>query len=153
MRTMTDLEAWVKRLIGERYGTADKIAKAIGMTSGAFGRGVKRGTLSAENLLQLADLTGEAGERVLRMGGKGDVADLIARLFGAGSTATLPARIRQLAQRIALLPEPDLVIVERIVAALEPVHESDGPLGLPRARDAQASAAAAGPHARKTKTR
>src|SRR5688500_9660289 len=53
-----DLAGWVESL-RPRYGTMRAIAELIGMTESGFTRGVKRGTLSIENLLDLARVTEE----------------------------------------------------------------------------------------------
>jgi hypothetical protein len=67
----------------DRYGTARRLADAIGMSLSAFSRGVREeGTLGIESCLRLAEQTGEAPSRVLRLAGKGPVAELIERLYG-----------------------------------------------------------------------
>ena len=82
---MSDDESFsqfIERWIG-RYGTAQALADAIGMSLSAFSRGVRNaGTLGVDNLLRLADVTGESPGKVLRIAGKRDVADLIDRLYG-----------------------------------------------------------------------
>lgn len=81
---MTDesFEQFIHRWIG-RYGTAQALADAIGMSLSAFSRGVRNaGTLGVESLLRLAVETGEPPGKVLRIAGKGDVAELIERLYG-----------------------------------------------------------------------
>lgn len=74
--------AYVQEWI-ERYGTAEKLADAIGMSPSGFSRGVKNeGTLSTENCLRFAEETGEAPGKVLRLAGKSDVAERLERLYG-----------------------------------------------------------------------
>lgn len=83
---MSDFKAFIETQI-HRYGTAERLAHAIGMTPSAFSRGVRNeGTLSTENCLRLAEETGETATRVLRLAGKGDVAELIERLYGRAKT-------------------------------------------------------------------
>jgi hypothetical protein len=79
---MNDFEQFVDKLIADRYRTAEKLAAAIEMTSSALGRGVKKGTLSVENCLRLAEISGEPPSQLLRLAGKGDDAALIERLYG-----------------------------------------------------------------------
>jgi hypothetical protein len=63
------------------------IAEGIGMSESGFTRGVKRGTLSIENLLDLARVNDTHPSRVLRMAGKDRVADLLEQLYGPGIDA------------------------------------------------------------------
>lgn len=77
-----DFQGFIRRQI-QRYGTADALARAIGMSLSAFSRGVRNaGTLSVENLLRLAEETGTPASQVLTLAGKHEVAALIERLFG-----------------------------------------------------------------------
>lgn len=67
----------------DRYGTARAVAALIPMSESAFSRGVRNeGTLSEENLLRLAEAVGDNPLEVLRIAGKGAVADIIERQFG-----------------------------------------------------------------------
>ncbi len=69
----------------DRYGTAGRLADSIGMSLSAFSRGVRNeGTLGVESCLRLAEQTGEPPSRVLRLAGKGSVAELIERLYRPG---------------------------------------------------------------------
>jgi len=80
-----------------RYGTAQAVADAIGMSLSAFSRGVRNeGTLSVENLLKLAEHAGEAPSTLLRLGDKGRVADLIERLYGPANPHALTTDQREL---------------------------------------------------------
>jgi len=63
------------------------VAERIGMSESGFVRGAKRGTLSAENLLALAEAHDEHPAKVLRLAGKDDLAALIERLYGPGLDA------------------------------------------------------------------
>lgn len=71
------------------------VAERIGMSESGFIRGAKRGTLSAENLLALAESTDTPPSFVLRLAGKGALADAIERLYGPG-TESLTATQREL---------------------------------------------------------
>lgn len=78
-----EFRAWVEGLITRRYnGVATRLADAVGMSVSAFQRSTRNGTLSIENLLRLADETGESPAAVLRMAGKAEINDLIERLYG-----------------------------------------------------------------------
>lgn len=81
-----DLAEWVEALRA-RYGTMREIAALIRMSESGFTRGVKRGTLSVENLLDLARVTEEPPSRVLRWAGKTRAAELIELLYGPGADA------------------------------------------------------------------
>jgi hypothetical protein len=75
-------QQFIERWIG-RYGTAQALSDAIGMSLSAFSRGVRNaGTLGLESCLRLAEVTGEPPSRVLRIAGKGEAAALIDRLYG-----------------------------------------------------------------------
>lgn len=79
--TRPTFRQYIKTLI-DRYGTARAVAELIPMSESAFSRGVRNeGTLSEENLLRLAEATGEDILHVLRVAGKGTVADIIERNF------------------------------------------------------------------------
>lgn len=83
---MESLAEWTRQLRG-RYATMREIAALIGMSESGFVRGVKRGTLSVENLLDLARATDTHPSRMLRLAGKEKAADLIERLYGPGRDA------------------------------------------------------------------
>jgi transcriptional regulator with XRE-family HTH domain len=83
----------VQQLIADRYGTAQALADALGMSLSAFQRGVKNGSLGVENLLRLSVVAGVPPGEVLRAAGKGPVLDLIETLFGpAKAPLTGPQR-------------------------------------------------------------
>lgn len=93
---MTDsLAGWVESELRSRYGTIREIAALIGMSESGFSRGVKRGTLSLENLLDLARATEQHPSIVLRRAGKDRVAVLLEELYGSGRDA-LTASLREL---------------------------------------------------------
>jgi hypothetical protein len=89
---MSDFAAFIEEL-KERHGNLSAVAAGIGMSVSAFSRGVARGTLNVENLLQLATFSGEPPSRVLALAGKGDVAQQIEALYGQ---ATVSPAERQL---------------------------------------------------------
>lgn len=97
-------EEWIDSLVG-RHGTVRRVAEQIGMTESGFFRGVKRGTLSVENLLLLAQFADEQPSRVLRMGGKANVAQLIEELYGAPSRDALTSSQRELLTTWDEIPE------------------------------------------------
>jgi hypothetical protein len=55
----------------------------MGVTFSGFLRGVKQGTLSAENCLRLAEVLGEDPRVVFRAAQKAELAEQIDRLYGA----------------------------------------------------------------------
>lgn len=73
------------------YRTKKAFARAIGITAGRLSR-VLGGehSLDVGNCLRLAKLIGEAPSRVLRVAGKGDIADLIEAQYGPGAKAVSP---------------------------------------------------------------
>lgn len=99
---MSELRRWIEELIEQRYGTASKLADAIGMSVSAFSRSTKAGTLSTENLLRLALETGEAAPKVFERAGKGEVSALIEQLYGRAVATPDAERKRLLALYDAL---------------------------------------------------
>lgn len=96
---MTELRQWVEDVIESRYGgVASRLAEALDMSVSAFQRSTKAGTLSIGNLLRLAEETGESATHLLRLAGKGDLADQIERLYGAQSAKPLSRRAAALAR-------------------------------------------------------
>lgn len=90
----------------ERYKSAGALAAAIGMTDSGFSRAAKAGTFETENLLRLADETGEAANRVLEMGGKAHVNALIERLYGKAKLPKNPDAAKA-AELMAKIENPD----------------------------------------------
>lgn len=93
---MNDLETFVEGLVGKGrpYQTWGDLAAATGLTLSAFSRGVKKeGTLNVENCLRLAETTGIAASQVLRTAGKGDIAELIERLYGKADLTPAEAKL------------------------------------------------------------
>ena len=76
------MQDWIDRLVTQKYKTYGALARAIGMTDSGFGRAVRAGTFELENLLRLADETGESPATVLKMAGKSPANDLIEKLYG-----------------------------------------------------------------------
>lgn len=94
---MSQFSEFIAGLIQSRYGTADKLSKAIGMSLSAFSRGVRNeGTLSVENCLRLAEETGESPRKVLTLAGKEHVADIIERLHGKSADHPLSGPEREI---------------------------------------------------------
>lgn len=93
---MNEFQRWVDELVATRYGTAQRLAHAIGLSHSAFSRGVRSGTLGLDSLLVLARETGEPPGTVLRRAGKGPVADLLQELYGEPAVRPTPAETRVL---------------------------------------------------------
>lgn len=96
-------QAWVKQLIGTRFGTATALANAVGMQLSPFTRGVAAGTLNLVNLLKLAKVAEEHPSTVLRLARKADEAALLEDLYGSGRDA-LPASLRELIETWEQIP-------------------------------------------------
>lgn len=88
---MTDFRKYVRSLI-RRYGTARAVAGLIPMSESAFARGVQRESLSADNIVKLAEAVGDSPARILRLAGKDTLADLLDR-SGAPPTLSREDRI------------------------------------------------------------
>lgn len=65
-----------------KFGNLQKLAKAMRVTFSGFLRGVKQGTLSAENCLRLAEVLGEEPAVIFRVANKAALADQFERLYG-----------------------------------------------------------------------
>lgn len=82
--------------IREAHGGYQDIAAATGISLSAIVRATKRdGVLGTMALLQLSEAIGESPSKVLRAGGKADVADILRRLY-PGETQPLSALDRAL---------------------------------------------------------
>ena len=119
--------AWVESL-RPRFRTLREIAGLIEMSESGFTRGVKRGTLSIENLLQLASATDTHPSTVLRVAKKGDVADQIERLYGVGTDAltSSQAEVLDLWSGVSEARRAPLLEVLRVFRAAEQgVHNAE----------------------------
>lgn len=85
MTAPTPLVDLLTRLVAE-FGSQTALALAIGVSPSRMSR-LLGGTYSLEvlNCLRLADVSGESPSVVLRAAGKGDIADLLERLYGKDS--------------------------------------------------------------------
>ena len=83
----SEFREWVETLVREKFRTKRALATAVGLTESPFGRGVEAGSLGVESLLRLAMASETHPSMVLRLAGKGDLADLIERLYGPGRDA------------------------------------------------------------------
>ena len=101
-----EFTAWVERLIRDKFRTKRALASAVGLTESPFGRGVEAGSLGVDSLLRLAMAAEAHPSDVLRMAGKGEIADLIERLYGPGRDALTEPQ-RQLLELWARLPDPE----------------------------------------------
>jgi transcriptional regulator with XRE-family HTH domain len=100
---MGEFEELLAPFMGAR-GSQQELARKLGMTPSGFGRGMKAGTLSVENLLTLARETGLPPSRVLRAGGKPEFADLIEQLYGQASTRVVSEEEWGLIRELRMLP-------------------------------------------------
>ena len=115
----TTLAKWVEQLRA-RYSTLRQIADLIRMSESGFTRGVKRGTLSIENLLDLARAVDEDPSKVLRMAGKDRVVELIERHYGR-SDETISAAEREHLARWRRLKVPTRTRMEGLISDV--LHE------------------------------
>lgn len=109
----TPLATWVESL-RTRYRTLREIAGLIGMSESGFTRGVKRGTLSIENLLDLARAVGEDPSTVLRLAGKARAVELIEQHYGTPSE-TISAAERDHLARWSRLKAPTRAHLESLI--------------------------------------
>jgi hypothetical protein len=71
--------ALIERLI-EQHGTQDAVAKLLGISSSGLGRAGD--TMSFQNLIKLAYKAGLDPSLVLRLAGKGEIADMLESVYG-----------------------------------------------------------------------
>lgn len=127
-----EFRAWIEELIEKRYGgVATRLAGAIGMSVSAFQRSSREGTLSLENLLRLAEETGEPAPNVLEMAGKGEIAALIFRLYGEPTRPTLSRPALQFAELFDALNDEGMkrFVVETLNLHSKAQHERNAALG------------------------
>jgi len=116
-----------------RFGTNAQIAAAVGMTESGFSRGAKSGTFDVENCLQIARVSEAHPSHVLRISGKGKLADLIEELYGPGTDAltTSQREVVELWNDIAEERRAGLLFTMRVYAGVDggdeartrPIHE------------------------------
>lgn len=88
---MKTFEKYVDDLLLSEYGTSSRLADVIGMSLSAFSRGVRvEDTLSIENCLKLALVTGDHPASILRLAHHEEMADILALL--CGPEAATPSR-------------------------------------------------------------
>lgn len=89
---MTDLQQLLAGFVAE-FGSQTALGKAIGVSASRLSRVMsgEEHSLEVLNCLKLADVTGRSPSVVLRAAGKGDVADLIEKLYGKARPAGEPA--------------------------------------------------------------
>ncbi|HMF61626.1 MAG TPA: hypothetical protein VK595_14695, partial [Vicinamibacterales bacterium] len=86
-----------------KFDTLQTLAAHMGVTFSGFLRGVKQGTLSAENCLRLAEVLGEEPALIFRVAKKPDLADQFERLYGT-PTNTMTEEERALITNWRALP-------------------------------------------------
>lgn len=137
LRCAVTFQEWVDELVAT-FGSKTKLAQAIGISLTQIGRGRSAGKYSVENLLKLARAANADPSSVLRLAGKGDVADLIETLYGK---AELTAEQRALLTAFATVPAP------LRPATLHLVKTTGASFGaaLPSGRTVESGVAAPGP--------
>jgi hypothetical protein len=95
-----------------KFGTLQNLAEQMGVTFSGFLRGVKQGTLSAENCLRLAEVLGEDPRVVFRAAQKAELAEQIDRLYGAAVPHISAAQRAVLDMWEALAPEDQRTVRE-----------------------------------------
>lgn len=75
----------------ERFGSQTALGRAVGMSASRINKVLKgRDTFDVANCLRLAEATGETPAVILRTAGKGDVQELIERLYGEARPRMAP---------------------------------------------------------------
>lgn len=116
-----EFQEWVEDQVARRFKTATALASAIGMQLSPFVRGVQTGTFNVQNILRLAEVTDEDPSRLLHIAGKGDVAQMIERLYGSGKDS-LKASERDVLQLWSNMPTKSQRHVRELMTLLsEPV--------------------------------
>lgn len=123
---------WIGKLVSERFGTQTALANAIGLQLTSFSRGAEDGTFSVVNLLKLARATDTPASEVLRLAGKGEVAELIESLYGDGVSALTSSEQQLVARWRNISPSArkaldhileDLQLTPAATVASEPVRK------------------------------
>lgn len=97
-----DFDRWVAAL-EEKFGNAAAVARAAGISQGAYTRQVVAGKLGIMPLLKLSLATGESASVVLRRAKKDALADLLEQCYGP-PRVMLPA-LRRVIDEVSDLPE------------------------------------------------
>lgn len=130
------LQQYIDRLV-RKHGTATALADKIGMSVSAFSRAVnEEGTFSFENCIRLADAFGDHPSVVLRLAGKGEMADILDRLYSRGGRSVkLSQRERERVDTWKRITPEHQNSLDDIVAALAAAAAVDiATGGKPRSR-------------------
>jgi hypothetical protein len=127
---VTTWQDWITDLIATRYRTKAAFARAVGRDYHVFLRGVKKGSFRIDRLLSLAQITSTHPSLVLRLAGKGDLADQIEALYGP-SDLTLDERRhldrwRHLGRLRPRMQERADAVIDELIALVE--AERDAPV-------------------------
>jgi transcriptional regulator with XRE-family HTH domain len=112
-----------------RYGRKQDFAKAIGISPGRFSRLQKgSGSMEVENCLRLAAVTKRSPAEILRLAGKGSLAEMIEGFYGAQSAYVDPMddEARQLWNDLNDRQRASLVTVMREYLGREPSASAPG---------------------------
>lgn len=106
------------QVVAAKFQTKKELADAIGISASRLSRALQNEgqyTFNVENCLRLADVSGESASDVLRAAGKGEIADLLERLYGGARPAALPSEERELVNRWRHLQADDQKNLKGIV--------------------------------------
>lgn len=83
-----------------KFGSKRAVAKELKLTEGRLGRILNEvdKTISVKSALRLSELSGLPPSRVLRAAGKGDIAELIEKLYAVGRAPVSPSERELLTQ-------------------------------------------------------
>lgn len=106
---VTYINEWVRE-----YGTRRSLAARLGLTASAFSRGIIREqTFGVETLLRFIIETGEPAGKVLRLAGKGELAELMERVYqNDGSHVTRAAHRELLATWNAMAADDQAAVLK-----------------------------------------
>lgn len=117
MQSVTKLEELLKDWLKSR-GDKQQLAKQIFMSPSGFGRGLAKGTLSVENLLNLADVTGIHPAHLMESAGKERFSKLIERFYGTETMQFLPMHQRRLLDQLSSLNTSEQIHLIGLIEAL-----------------------------------
>lgn len=99
---MNDLFRWAEARVADKYRTWEKFGDAAGVNGYALKRAIEAGgSMAIETALRLAaDNPETPPSDLLRLADKGDIAELIERLYGSSRPAPIPTSV-EFAERLA----------------------------------------------------
>jgi hypothetical protein len=115
---VTTFRDWLLERIERDFGSRTNLANALGMSLQGVSSALEEGTMSTDNLLKLAKVTGTPAPDVFRLADKAHLSALIEQLYGPAQRSRQPA-VRELVEMLEQTPALVPVLLRTARAVLE----------------------------------